>query len=57
MSHRPPFQSLTDLPADIAKGFVDMYAIVFGLLSDELTRWRLVRMPARSFDPRNDVRS
>ncbi len=55
MSHHAPFESLAHLPADIAKGFIEMYAIIFWLLRDELSRWRLVRLPARSFDPRNDV--
>lgn len=50
-NHHAPMQSLRHLPIDIARSFVDMFPAVIGLLWDELSRWRLVRLPARSFDP------
>jgi len=52
MSHHAPYESLRHLPADLVLGLVDMHRVVFGLLWDELRRWRLVRLPAQSFDPR-----
>ena len=56
-SHRAPFESLAHLPADIIMG---AWWITCGLAEgvwDELSRWRVVRLPAnvKHFDPRLDV--